>query len=85
MNGLGFLPMDDVIGMAVVDTLQDLLHKNGSVLLRELSSWYDFIEEFSSFTYSKMTIKRLILLCHDVVSLLILEEFVHLDDIGVIL
>ena len=77
--------MDDVIGMAVVDTLQDLLHKNGSVLLRELSSWYDFIEEFSSFTYSKMTIKMLNLLCHDVVSLLILEEFVHLDDIGVIL
>ena len=40
--------MDDVVLMAVVDALKNLLHEHGSVTLRELTSLQDLIEELSS-------------------------------------
>lgn len=40
--------MDDVVGVTVVDTLENLLHEDGGVLLRELASLDDLIEELSS-------------------------------------
>jgi len=44
--------MNDVVLMAVVDAGEDLLHKNGSVSLRKLSSLQDLVEELSSFADS---------------------------------
>lgn len=40
--------MDDVVAVTVVDTLENLLHEDGGVLLRELASLDDLIEELSS-------------------------------------
>jgi len=42
--------MNDVVLVAVVDARKDLLHQDGGVLLCELSSSNDLVEEFSSFT-----------------------------------
>ena len=47
-----YLPVDDVISVAVVDTLKDLLHENGSVFLGEFASSDDFIEKLTSLAYS---------------------------------
>jgi len=41
-----------VVGVAVVDALEDLLHENGGVFLCELSSRNDFIEELTSLANS---------------------------------
>lgn len=40
--------MDNVVGVAVVDALQDLLHEHGGVFLRELSARDDLVEELSA-------------------------------------
>jgi hypothetical protein len=39
-----YLPVDDVVCVAIVDTLQDLLHQNGGIFFCELSPSDDFIE-----------------------------------------
>ena len=44
--------MDDIVLMAIVDAGEDLLHKNGSVSLRKLSSLQNLVEELSSFADS---------------------------------
>ena len=67
--------MDDIVLMAVVDALENLLHKDSTITLGELSSLEDLIEQFSSLAD----------FCDEVVSFLILEELVHLDDIWMIL
>ena len=69
------LPVDDIVLMAVVDALENLLHKDSTITLGELSSLEDLIEQFSSLAD----------FCDEVVSFLILEELVHLDDIWMIL
>ncbi len=46
------LPMNDVIGVAVVDALEDLLHEDSGVLLGELSSCDDLIEQLTSLANS---------------------------------
>jgi hypothetical protein len=47
------IPMDNVHLMAVVDTRENLLHKDGSITFCEFTSSNDFIEELSAFTDSK--------------------------------
>jgi hypothetical protein len=42
------LPVDNVLGVAVVDTLENLLHEHGGVLLGELASGDDLVEELST-------------------------------------
>jgi hypothetical protein len=76
--------VDDVLFVAVVDTREDLLHEDGSIFLSELASCDDFIEEFSSFADPRESIGKC-LLGHNVVTLLILEEFVHFHDVRVVL
>ena len=46
--------MNDVVEMAVVDAREDLLGQNSGVLLRELASLEDFIEELSTLANSLM-------------------------------
>jgi hypothetical protein len=83
------LPMDNIILMAVVNTRENLFHKNGGVFLCELASSNDLIEELSSFAYpieKRYSLVYIIgLLSHNVISLLVFEEFIHLDNIGMIL
>jgi len=40
--------VNDVVLMAVVDALEDLLHEDSSIALREFSSLKDLIEQLSS-------------------------------------
>ena len=40
--------MDDVVLMAVVDALENLLHEDGTVALRELASLKDLVEKLTS-------------------------------------
>ena len=40
--------MDNILRVAVVDTLDNLLHEHGGVLLGELPSGDDLIEELST-------------------------------------
>lgn len=42
------LPVDNVLRVAVVDTLENLLHEHGGVLLGELPSGDDLVEELSA-------------------------------------
>jgi len=51
-----------------------LVHQKGGILLGELASGNDLIEELTTLAD----------VCDDVVSLLILEELVHLEDIWMI-
>jgi hypothetical protein len=46
------LPVNDVVAVAVVHALQDLLHEHCGVLLRELSSGDDLVEQFSALANS---------------------------------
>ena len=46
------LPMDNMVRVTIVDTLQNLLHENCSVLLSEFSSCDDLIEQLSTFADS---------------------------------
>jgi len=66
--------MNDVIIMAIVNARQNLLHEYRRILLRKLASGHDLIEELSTFTD----------VSDDVVSLFILEEFVHLENVWVV-
>ena len=67
--------MHDVGLVAVVDAGEHLLHKDGSIALAELTTLQDLIEEFTALAN----------LSDEVVTLLVLEELVHLDDIRVVL
>ena len=40
--------MNDVVRVAVIDTLKNLFHENSGVFLGELSSSDDFIEELTT-------------------------------------
>jgi hypothetical protein len=46
--------MYNMVLVAIVDTSKNLLHENGSILLSELSSSNDLIEEFSSLADPKV-------------------------------
>jgi hypothetical protein len=61
--------------MTIVDAGEHLLHEDGGVTLRELSTGKNFIEEFATFAD----------FCYKVVAFLIFEKFVHLNDIGMVL
>jgi hypothetical protein len=79
--------VDNVVLVAIVDARQNLLHKDGGILLCELSSGDDLVEKLSSFAdpERRKLKKECVLLCDNVVALLVLEEFVHLDNVGVVL
>ena len=66
--------MYDVVKVAVVDATENLLNQNGSVLLSEFATSQNLFEQLSSLAD----------LLHDIVSLVVLEEFEHLHDVGVI-
>ena len=70
--------------VAVIDTGEDLLHKDSCVLLSELASCYDLVKEFSSFADPRESME-IYLLGHNVVALLIFEELVHFHDVWVVL
>ena len=44
------LPVHDVVGVAVVDTLEDLLHEDRGILLSELASGDNLVEKLSTLT-----------------------------------
>ena len=66
--------MHDMVSMAVVDAGKNLLDEDSSIILTELSSFYDFIEELTTLAD----------VCDNVVSLLIFEELVHFEDVWMI-
>jgi len=66
--------MDDVIFVAIVNAWQYLLHKHGGIFLTELSSGNDLVEQLTTLAD----------VSDDVVSLLILEELVHLQDVWMV-
>jgi len=68
------ISVHDMVRMAVVNTGEDLFHEHRGVLLCELASGHNLIEELTSFTD----------VCYDIISFLVLEEFVHLQDVGMI-
>ena len=67
--------MHNVLLMAVVDAREDLLHEDGAVALVEFAALQDLVEELATLAN----------LSDQVVALLVLEELVHLDDVGVVL
>ena len=75
-NVLGLqVTMDDVGLVAVVDAGEDLLHENSGISLAEFAALENFVEELATLADFG----------NKVVTLLIFEELVHLDDVGVIL
>jgi hypothetical protein len=46
--------MNDMVAVAVVHALKDLLHQNGSVLLCELPTGNDFVKQLSSLADSRI-------------------------------
>jgi len=46
------LPVHDMVCVAVVDALKDLLHQNGGIFFSELASRDNFIKEFTALAYS---------------------------------
>jgi hypothetical protein len=42
------IPVDDVVAVAVVDALQDLLHEHGRVLLGELAARDDLVKQLAA-------------------------------------
>ena len=79
--------MDNVVAVAVIDTLENLLHQDCSVFLSELSSRDNLIKELSTFTDPINSLVIMIghLLCNNVVSLFVLEELIHLDNVWMVL
>ena len=79
--------MDNVVAVAVIDTLENLLHQDRSVFLSELSSRDNLIKELSTFTDPINSLVIMIghLLCNNVVSLFVLEELIHLDNVWMVL
>jgi hypothetical protein len=99
--------MYDVVRVAIVDALEDLLHENRGIFLGEFASCDDLVKELSTLAYPNKSVKIYYeekclsaaadsiksarpcrhygLLCDNVVALLVLEELVHLHDVGVIL
>ena len=69
------ITMHNVGLMTVVDAGKNLLHENSSISLAELASLEDLVEEFTTLAD----------LCDQVVALIVLEELIHFDDVGVIL
>ena len=67
--------MHDVRLMAVVDAGEDLLHEDGAVALAEFAALQDLVEELAALAN----------LSDQVVALLVFEELVHFDDVGVVL
>ena len=75
-NILGLqVTMHNALLMAVVDAGEDLLHEYGAISFAELSTLEDFVEELATLADLR----------DQVIALVILEELVHFDDIGVIL
>ena len=75
-NVLGLeISVHNVVLMAVIDAREDLLHKHSAVSLGELASLQDLVEELSSFADFG----------DEIVAFLVLEELVHLNDVGVVL
>ena len=68
------ISVNDVILVAVINARQNLFHENGRVLLRKLASRDDLIEELTTLAD----------ISDDVISLLVLEELVHLKNIRVV-
>ena len=67
--------MNNVGLMAVVDAREHLLHEDSSITLAELSTLEDLVEELT--TFADFSDK--------IIALFVLEELVHLDDVGMIL
>ena len=68
------ITMHNVIGVAIVDARENLFHEARGIILSELASGYDFIEQFTTFAN----------VSNNVVPLVVLKEFVHLKDVRVI-
>lgn len=51
-NGSGTLPVDNVVTVTVVDALENLFHEDCCILLCELASGDDFIEELAALANS---------------------------------
>ena len=66
--------MHDLIRVAVVDALQERLHQNGGVVLREVLAGRDLLEELSAAAQVR----------HDVVPLFALVGLVHFEYVGMI-
>jgi len=72
---LGFqISVHNMVQMTIVDARKNLLHEQGGIALGKLSSGDDLVEQLSALAD----------IGDNVVSLLILEELVHLQDVWVI-
>lgn len=60
--------------MAIVDARENLFHEHGSVLFGELTSRYNLVEKLTTLAD----------IGDNIVPLLVLEEFVHLQDVRVV-
>lgn len=60
--------------MAVVDAGEDLLHEDGAIALAEFAALKNLVEELAALAN----------LSDQIVSLLVFEELVHFDDVGVV-
>ena len=67
--------MDDIGLMAIVDTREDRLHKNGAITFVEFSASEDLVKKLSTFAY----------FCNEVIPLFIFEELVHFDNVWMVL
>ena len=61
--------------MTVVDAGEDLLHEDSAVALTEFATLQNLVEELATLAN----------LSDQVVPLLVFEELVHFDDVGVVL
>ena len=60
--------------MAVVDATKDLFHEHGGILLCELTSRHNLVEELTTLTN----------VGDNVISFVVLKELVHLQDIWMV-
>ena len=66
--------VDDAVDVHIVDSHEQLLHKDGSLFLLEFAPVDDVVIELAALAN----------LCNNVHVLLILEDLVHLDHVGVV-
>ena len=69
------ISMNDIIFVAIINAREHLFDEHGSILFSELTSGHDLVEQLTTLAD----------ISDDVVPLLVLEELVHLDDVGVVL
>jgi hypothetical protein len=66
--------MDDVVYMTIINTRENLLDKQGSITLIELTTFNDLIEKFTTFAD----------FLNQIVTFVVFKELKHFDDIWMV-